>query len=86
MNDTTQVMTFGKHKGRLVSSVIHEHLGYMVWALANVKFFKLSEDNQKLFDETEKLMRSRPKGSGRSIGHVDYDFDEWGSCADAAPY
>lgn len=91
MNDNIQVMTFGKYKGQQVKNVIHEHFNYIAWAIDNVSFFKLDQENQELFNRIKKTLESRPKDTGPKYskhynGPVDIDFDVWDGCADAAPY
>lgn len=43
-------MTFGKYKGKPVLLIIAEHIGYIMWCLENIDWFKLNEVEQKFYD------------------------------------
>lgn len=48
--NTIRKFTFGKYKGQPIFKVITEHIGYIMWCFENVKGFKLTPDEQKLYD------------------------------------
>lgn len=43
-------ITFGKYKGEPIKKLILTHLGYVMWCLSNLNWFKLTDDEQKLYD------------------------------------
>lgn len=43
-------LTFGKYKGQYILLIVAEHIGYIMWCLENLKWFKLNEDEQKFYD------------------------------------
>lgn len=44
-------ITFGKHKGKLVLTLIDEDPEYLIWAHKNVSFFKLEDSIYKSLKE-----------------------------------
>ena len=47
-NDRT--INFGKYKGTPIKQLILEHIGYIYWCLDNLKWFKLNDEEQALYD------------------------------------
>lgn len=47
-------ITFGKHKGKLILTLIDEAPEYLIWAHKNVAFFKLEESIYKSLLEDQK--------------------------------
>ncbi len=45
-----KVLTFGKYKGQPLKKIILTHIGYIMWCLSNLDWFKLDADEQELFD------------------------------------
>lgn len=45
-----KVLTFGKYKGQPVKKIILTHIGYIMWCLTNLNWFKLDNDEQELYD------------------------------------
>lgn len=45
-----KVLTFGKYKGEPVKKIILTHIGYIMWCLSNLTWFKLDNDEQELYD------------------------------------
>lgn len=45
-----KILNFGKYKGQPVKKIILTHIGYIMWCLSNLTWFKLDEDEQKLYD------------------------------------
>lgn len=43
-------LTFGKYKGDPIKKIILTHIGYIMWCLDNLNWFKLTEDEQELYD------------------------------------
>jgi hypothetical protein len=43
-------LTFGKYKGDYVLHIITTHIGWIMWALNNIDWFKLNDIEQKLYD------------------------------------
>lgn len=45
-----RVITFGKYKGKPIVNLIMTQIGYIIWCLNNVKWFRLNDDEQILYD------------------------------------
>lgn len=45
-----KVLTFGKYKGQPVKKIILTHIGYIMWCLSNLTWFKLDTEEQELYD------------------------------------
>jgi len=45
-----RVFQFGKYKGQPIKKVILEHIGYVIWCLDNVDGFKLTDEEQAVYD------------------------------------
>lgn len=45
-----RTLTFGKYKGQEVKYIILTHIGYIMWCLENIHWFKLSSEEQSLYD------------------------------------
>ena len=45
-----KVLTFGKYKGEPVKKIILTHIGYIMWCLSNLNWFKLDTEEQDLYD------------------------------------
>jgi hypothetical protein len=45
-----KVLTFGKYKGEPVKKIILTHIGYIMWCLSNLTWFKLDTEEQDLYD------------------------------------
>ena len=45
-----RVLTFGKYKGQPVKKVTLEHIGYIMWCLSNLGWFKLTDEEQTIYD------------------------------------
>lgn len=45
-----RTINFGKYKGTPIKQLILEHIGYIYWCLSNLKWFKLNNDEQALYD------------------------------------
>ena len=43
-------ISFGKYKGECIRKLILTHLGYIMWCLSNLNWFKLTDDEQRLYD------------------------------------
>lgn len=43
-------LTFGKYKGSPIKKIILTHIGYIMWCLDNLNWFKLNDDEQDLYD------------------------------------
>lgn len=43
-------LTFGKYKGQPVKKIILTHIGYIMWCLSNLTWFKLDTEEQDLYD------------------------------------
>lgn len=56
------ILKFGKYKGQPVKKIILTHIGYIMWCLDNLNWFKLNEDEQELYD-------------AMAIAIVKYDID-----------
>lgn len=45
-----RVFQFGKYKGQPIKKVILKHMGYVIWCLDNVDGFKLTDEEQAVYD------------------------------------
>lgn len=45
-----RTLTFGKYKGQEVKYIILTHIGYIMWCFENLSWFKLTEEEQALYD------------------------------------
>ncbi len=45
-----RIINFGKYKGQPVKKIILTHIGYIMWCLSNLNWFKLDSEEQELFD------------------------------------
>lgn len=45
-----RVLSFGKYKGQEVKYIILTHIGYIMWCFENLKWFKLTDEEQALYD------------------------------------
>ena len=43
-------ITFGKYKGQPIKKLILTHIGYIMWCLSNLNWFKLNDEEQKLYN------------------------------------
>lgn len=43
-------LTFGKYKGQDIKYIILTHIGYIMWCLENISWFKLTDEEQALYD------------------------------------
>ena len=43
-------LTFGKYKGQDIKYIILTHIGYIMWCFENIDWFKLSDEEQALYD------------------------------------
>ena len=48
--EEARVITFGKYKGKPIVNLIMTQIGYIIWCLNNVKWFRLNDDEQILYD------------------------------------
>lgn len=44
------ILNFGKYKGQPVKKIILTHIGYIMWCLTNLNWFKLDSGEQELYD------------------------------------
>ena len=45
-----RTINFGKYKGTPIKQIILEHIGYIYWCLSNLKWFRLNNEEQALYD------------------------------------
>lgn len=50
MDKQIRKLTFGKYKGQPILLIVAEHIGYIMWCLENLQWFKLNDDEQKFYD------------------------------------
>lgn len=43
-------LTFGKYKGQEIKYIILTHIGYIMWCFENINWFKLTDEEQALYD------------------------------------
>jgi len=80
----TDKMTFGKYKGETYSSIIEKDTQYITWALNNVAFFYLNENDKELYDD--KLKEDLEKQSNRISSYVPAFLHEFSRCCNAEGY
>lgn len=42
--------TFGKYKGEPIKKIILEHIGYVMWCMSNLDWFRLNDEEQAVYD------------------------------------
>lgn len=50
MEKENRKMIFGKYKGQDIKYIILTHIGYIMWCFENIYWFKLTEEEQALYD------------------------------------
>lgn len=50
-------LTFGKYEGQDIKHIILTHIGYIVWCFENLKWFKLNDEEQALYDAVAILIK-----------------------------
>ena len=55
--DLESEMPFGKHKGKLLSTVIEDDPGWLIWALENIKDFEISAKAEAELDLVQDVRR-----------------------------
>lgn len=45
-----RALTFGKYKGQEIKYIILTHIGYIMWCFENISWFKLTDEEQSLYD------------------------------------
>lgn len=45
-----RTLTFGKYKGQEIKYIILTHIGYIMWCFENISWFKLTDEEQALYD------------------------------------
>lgn len=45
-----RILSFGKYKGQEVKYIILTHIGYIMWCFENINRFKLTDEEQALYD------------------------------------
>lgn len=43
-------LTFGKYKGQPIKLVTLQHIGYIMWCLSNIDWFRLNDEEQAVYD------------------------------------
>lgn len=57
MSKTERTLTFGKYKGQEIKYIILADIGYIVWCLENLKRFKLTDEEQAIYDAVAIMIR-----------------------------
>lgn len=52
-----RVFSFGKYKWQEVKVIILSHIGYIVWCFENIKGFRLSDEEQSIYDAVAIMIR-----------------------------
>lgn len=50
MSKKERVLSFGKYEGQEIKYIILTDIGYIVWCLENIKKFKLTDEEQAIYD------------------------------------
>lgn len=45
-----RTLSFGKYKGQEIKYIILTHIGYIMWCFENIGWFKLTDEEQALYD------------------------------------
>lgn len=45
-----RILKFGKYKGKSYTKIILTHIGYIMWCLNNLSQFRLTDEEQELYD------------------------------------
>lgn len=45
-----RTLTFGKYKGQEIKYIILTDIGYIVWCFENIRRFKLTDEEQAIYD------------------------------------
>lgn len=45
-----RILSFGKYKGQEIKYIILTHIGYIMWCFENLQWFKLTDEEQSLYD------------------------------------
>ena len=45
-----RTLTFGKYKGQEIKYIILTHIGYIMWCFENIGWFKLTDEEQAIYD------------------------------------
>ncbi|MEQ3235781.1 hypothetical protein [Bacteroides cellulosilyticus] len=45
-----RILSFGKYKGQEIKYIILTHIGYIMWCFENLQWFKLTDEEQELYD------------------------------------
>ena len=48
-----RTLTFGKYKGQEIKYIILTDIGYIVWCFENIRRFKLTDEEQAIYNEVE---------------------------------
>lgn len=57
MNKKERTLSFGKYKGQEIKYIILTDIGYIVWCLENLKRFKLTDEEQAIYDAVAIMIR-----------------------------
>lgn len=52
-----RIFAFGKYKGQEVKVIILSHIGYIMWCLENIKQFRLTDEEQAIYDAVAIMIR-----------------------------
>lgn len=52
-----RTLTFGKYKGQEIKYIILTDIGYIVWCFENIKRFKLTDEEQAIYDAVAIMIR-----------------------------
>lgn len=83
-------ITFGKHKGVILKTVIDRNPSYIVWCVNNIEWFKLNQEAKDYFKERLRTNYVEEytgneygafdcPGADIGIGPSDYGIDPWGN-------
>lgn len=48
--NTDRKLTFGKYKNQPIKALLFTHIGYIMWCLDNLKWFRLNTEEQAIYD------------------------------------
>lgn len=55
--NTDRKLTFGKYKNQTIKALLFTHIGYIMWCLDNLKWFRLNTEEQAIYDALATMIK-----------------------------
>lgn len=52
-----RILNFGKYKGQKIKYILLTHIGYIMWCLENISWFRLTSEEQELYDAVALMVK-----------------------------